>query len=180
MRETLSRNGFSHAHALKLDFTRDSIDQEFDSILGAEIVYDPAAYAPLADFVDRHLAPGGVFLVTDAFRGDAVRFFDDLRRRGFRGERRAVREWEDGRWQGAFLWSFGGEMARHPARSRAARSWGGVVILELGVRVALSLDRNFLDETLVRGRRASGGEVTLLDMIRTHPRRSGRLRARPG
>lgn len=104
--ESARRNGLDGVHALRLDFTRDALDLAFDVILGAEVVYEPAAYGPLAGFVDRHLASGGVFHVTDAFRSDAARFFDDLRARGFRGEREAVREWDDGRWQGVFLWRF--------------------------------------------------------------------------
>jgi predicted nicotinamide N-methyase len=93
-------------HVRALDFTTDSLDVRFDDVLGAEIVYEPSAYQPLAAFVDRHLARGGRLHMTDAFRSDATRFFDELARRGFHGERRAVREWEDGRWQGLFLWTF--------------------------------------------------------------------------
>jgi predicted nicotinamide N-methyase len=104
--ESLARNGITNAHTVVLDFTRDFLGMRFDQILGAEIVYDSHSYAPLAEFIDRHLADGGAFHVTDAFRGDAVRFFDGLRSRGFRGECAPVREWDNGNWQGAFLWDF--------------------------------------------------------------------------
>lgn len=106
VRASAHRNGLHRVHTVQLDFTRDSLPNRFDCVLGAEIVYDPSAYEPLARFVDRHLAPGGTFLATDAFRSDASRFFDALQARGFRGERRAVREWDEGRWQGVFLWRF--------------------------------------------------------------------------
>ena len=106
VRASAVKNAIERFEIVKADFLRDSIDAEFDVLLGAEIVYDPLAYRPLADFVDRHLRPGGSFYVTDAFRADAEVFFDELRRRGFSGERRAVTEWEDGRPFGIFIWSF--------------------------------------------------------------------------
>jgi predicted nicotinamide N-methyase len=106
VRASATRNGLGRVHPVVVDFTRDSLEGAFDVILGAEIVYEPAAYEPLAAFVDAHLAPDGMFLVTDAFRSDAARFFENLTARGLRGDRRALREWEDGRWQGVFLWSF--------------------------------------------------------------------------
>ena len=46
--------------------------------LGAEVVYDPAAYTPLARFIEAHVAPRGTVLLTDAFRADASRFFAEL------------------------------------------------------------------------------------------------------
>ena len=106
VRESARRNGFRDVTVCALDFTRDVLAERFDVVLGAEVVYDPAAYDPLAAFVDRHLVPDGVFHVTDAFRSDAVCFFDRLTALGFHGERRAAREWDDGRWHGLFLWSF--------------------------------------------------------------------------
>ncbi|MGH7898784.1 MAG: class I SAM-dependent methyltransferase [Candidatus Binatia bacterium] len=107
VRASAKRNRLERRIRLRLlDFTRESLDADFDVILGAEVVYDPASYLPLADFIDRHLRPDGLVHVTDAFRADAERFFGDLERRGFAGARRPWREWEDGRPHGLFLWTF--------------------------------------------------------------------------
>ncbi len=106
VRASADRNALDRLKFVEIDFSRESLDADFDLILGAEIVYDPQAYAPLADFLDRHLRPGGSLYLTDAFRADAEVFFDCLRRRGLRGERRAVREWDGGRPYGVFVWCF--------------------------------------------------------------------------
>ena len=104
--QSARRNGFRQIRALRLDFNRESLPVDFDVILGAEIVYDPVSYAPLCEFLVRHLRKDGEIMLTDAFRSDAERFFSDLRGRGFEGRREPRREWEDGRPQGLFLWTF--------------------------------------------------------------------------
>jgi predicted nicotinamide N-methyase len=106
VRASAERNRLERVRCLPLDFTRESLDGDFDVILGAEVVYDPESYLPLADFLDRHLRPDGLLHLTDAFRADAQRFFAELERRGFAGTRRPWREWEDGRPHGLFLWTF--------------------------------------------------------------------------
>jgi predicted nicotinamide N-methyase len=106
VRASAARNGFRAARCVAIDFTRDALDEAFDVILGAEVVYDPESYDALCRFLDRHLAAGGTVRLTDAFRSDAERFFAALRARGFVGERSARREWEDGRPHGLFLWTF--------------------------------------------------------------------------
>jgi 2-polyprenyl-3-methyl-5-hydroxy-6-metoxy-1,4-benzoquinol methylase len=109
-RASAERNGFGDVGFAAIDFTRSALGDEFDVILGAEVIYDPQSYQPLCDFLDRHLERRierrGVIHLTDAFRSDAERFFTELRGRGFAGERVARREWEEGRPQGLFLWTF--------------------------------------------------------------------------
>jgi predicted nicotinamide N-methyase len=106
VRASAERNGFDRIHCVTLDFTRESLDGHFDVVLGAEVVYDPQSYAPLCDFLERHVSARGTIRLTDAFRSDAERFFEELRARGFAGERSPRREWEDGKPQGLFLWTF--------------------------------------------------------------------------
>ncbi|MBI2962672.1 MAG: methyltransferase [Deltaproteobacteria bacterium] len=99
-------NALRRVHCARIDFTRAALGREFDVILGAEVVYDPASYAPLCEFLVRHLRADGMIHLTDAFRSDAERFVAELRRRGFEGERRPRHELEEGRPQGLFLWTF--------------------------------------------------------------------------
>jgi predicted nicotinamide N-methyase len=106
VRASARRNGFSRVRCIELDFTAADLGTTFDVILAAEVVYDPRSYQPLGRFLELHLSPRGVIHLTDAFRSDARTFFEDLGRRGFRGERQPWREWEDGRLQGLFLWTF--------------------------------------------------------------------------
>ena len=105
VKASLERNGL-HAHAIVVDFVRDRPERRFDLVIGAEIVYEPPAYEPLAAFLDEAVAPQGELLLTDAFRADASTFFATLEARGFRGRRIPRREWEDGRPQGLFLCTF--------------------------------------------------------------------------
>lgn len=106
VRRSAIHNGLTGIHCRELDFTRDGLGMKFEIILGAEVVYDPKSYEPLCEFLQQHLAPNGVIHLTDAFRSDAERFFAELRRRGFEGERSPGREWEEGRPHGLFLWAF--------------------------------------------------------------------------
>ena len=105
-RASAARNSLESIRLAELDFCRDSLDTRFDAILAAEVVYDPQSYLPLVNFVERHLRATGVLYMTDAFRADAETVFTELRRRGFSGERHALREWEEGRPHGVFLWIF--------------------------------------------------------------------------
>jgi predicted nicotinamide N-methyase len=106
VRASASRSGLRGVTCAVADFAATPFRATFDVILGAEVIYDPQSYAPLGEFLDRHLERDGVLHLTDAFRADAERFFAELRARGFTGERRAICEWEDGRPQGLFLWEF--------------------------------------------------------------------------
>ncbi len=99
-------NRFARVRCARIDFTRERMEGDFDLILAAELVYDPESYDKLGEFLERHLRRGGEIHVTDAFRSDAVRFFAALRARGFEGKREPWREWEDGRPQPLFLWTF--------------------------------------------------------------------------
>jgi len=106
VRASAALNGFTRIRCANVDFTRADLGTTFDVILAAEVVYEPQSYGPLCDFLQCHLRPRGVVHVTDAFRSDAQRFFAGLTCRGFEGERRPCREWEDGKPQGLFLWTF--------------------------------------------------------------------------
>jgi predicted nicotinamide N-methyase len=106
VRASARRNAFPRIRCLAVDFTEADLGTTFDVILAAEVVYEPRSYEPLARFLDLHLSPSGVIHLTDAFRSDARTFFEDLGRRGLRGERRRWQEWEEGRPQGLFLWTF--------------------------------------------------------------------------
>jgi predicted nicotinamide N-methyase len=96
----------SKVRCVLLDFMNEDLGADFDLILAAELVYDPRSYRALSDFLDRHLRRGGEIHLTDAFRSDAANFFSELSARGFEGTREARREWEDGRLQPLFLWTF--------------------------------------------------------------------------
>lgn len=106
VRASLAENRLEGCRTFTVDFTCEPPPRTYDRILGAEIVYEPATYAPLAAYLDAALASGGELLLTDAFRSDAVTFFAELERLGFRGTRLPLREWEGGRPQGLFLWVF--------------------------------------------------------------------------
>lgn len=70
-------------------------DARFALVLASEILYERAAFAPLASALERLLAPGGTLLVADAARIDTGAFWDELTRRGLvleAAEHRVVEE----------------------------------------------------------------------------------------
>lgn len=103
---SLRRNGLDRCRTVRVDFVRDRPERKFDLVIGAEIVYEPAAYEPLAAYLDQAVDERGELLLTDAFRADASTFFATLERRGFRGRRMPRREWEEGRPHGLFVCVF--------------------------------------------------------------------------
>lgn len=104
VRETIARLGLDRCHARVIDFTAPHDDgRRYDLILAADIVYDPAHYAPLAAYLDTHLAPGGRILLTESLRADATVFLDGLKARGFRDEKSALWVMEDGRRERTWL-----------------------------------------------------------------------------
>jgi len=87
----------------RVDFTRDRLEERFDVILAADIVYDPAHYAPLTEFLDVHLSPDGIMVLTESLRADATVFLDRLCARGFIDDRRSLWVVEDGRRERTWL-----------------------------------------------------------------------------
>lgn len=78
-----------------LDFTRDTLGQRFSLILGAEILYDRSSFPPLAEFLARHLTPGGYALLADARRTRTEEFYHYLGKAGLLWTREEKIEWED-------------------------------------------------------------------------------------
>ena len=69
----------------------------------ADIVYDPAHYAPLALYLDRSLAADGTILLTESLRADASVFLEGLLEHGFADEKRALWVMENGRRERTWL-----------------------------------------------------------------------------
>lgn len=104
IRETLADNPKNRAEVRTIDFLReDGSVGQFDVILAADIVYDPAHYAPLAGFLDRHLAPGGEILLTESLRADARVFLAGIVALGFCDTRSALWVMEEGRRERTWL-----------------------------------------------------------------------------
>jgi len=64
------------------DFHALAADARFDYVLAAEVAYDPERFAALAEVIVRHLAPGGVALLTDGYRVDTRTLYRELGARG--------------------------------------------------------------------------------------------------
>jgi predicted nicotinamide N-methyase len=86
-----------------VDFTGNERMEPFDLIAAADVVYDPAAYAPLCDFLDSHLTAGGILLLTESLRADARGVIDMLARRGIAGTCDAVWVVDEGRPERTWL-----------------------------------------------------------------------------
>lgn len=102
VRATIAQLGTS-ADVRRIDFTRDEPSCAFDSILAADIVYDPTHYAPLARYLDGSLAEGGTILLTESLRADAKVFLQGMTALGYDDDRRALWVMEDGRRERTWL-----------------------------------------------------------------------------
>ncbi|MFO7717404.1 MAG: class I SAM-dependent methyltransferase [Thermodesulfobacteriota bacterium] len=74
----LQNNLQDHAEVIKADFTADRLEQRFEHILGSEVLYQHASYAPLVDFLRDHLAPTSqaAILLAQGYSRGAKGFFE--------------------------------------------------------------------------------------------------------
>lgn len=104
VRATLARLKQSGCDVRRIDFTQHDDDgRRYDVILAADIVYDPKHYEPLAVYLDRHLAAGGVVLLTESLRADASVFLQQMASFGFADRTHALWVLEDGRRERTWL-----------------------------------------------------------------------------
>lgn len=104
VRATLDRLEVTTSVVRRIDFTSANDDgSRFDLILAADIVYDPAHYAPLANHLNAHLADGGTIVLTESLRADATVFLDGMKKRGFADQKHALWVEEDGRRERTWL-----------------------------------------------------------------------------
>lgn len=78
------KNGLeANADVAAVDFTSDSLDRTFDFIFGCEVVYEPAQYKALADFLLQHLAdgPGREIVLSMENRATTGMFFEHVKER---------------------------------------------------------------------------------------------------
>jgi predicted nicotinamide N-methyase len=102
-RASAEANGLSDFQTIRADFTRDALGRRFDMILAADIVYDPAAYDALAEFLDAHLDHGGTIVLTESLRADAGVFLAKMRSLGFKDGKQALWVSEEGRRERTWL-----------------------------------------------------------------------------
>jgi predicted nicotinamide N-methyase len=94
VRASAAANGVASATVVAADFTAPVLRTRFDLVLAAEVLYDRAAFGPLAQSLAAGLAPGGRVLLSDAGRIDTAAFYGALEGAGLRwqAEEHEVRE----------------------------------------------------------------------------------------
>lgn len=60
----------------RVDITTDTLDEQYDHIIGCEMFYREALLAPLLDFLAAHLGPNGEALLSSDARREGRMFFD--------------------------------------------------------------------------------------------------------
>jgi predicted nicotinamide N-methyase len=103
VRASIEHNSLTNTTVRHCDFTSDNCDGPYDWILAADVVYDPASYAQLVAFLDRHLRAEGTLLLTETLRADAREVIAELGERGFRDDKQALWITEDGKPERTWL-----------------------------------------------------------------------------
>lgn len=85
-RHNAALNGVGGITTALADWTRWTDDARYDLVVGADVLYDRAAHAPVRDILHRNLAEGGRALLTDPGRIDTPAFIGNLRAAGWRIE----------------------------------------------------------------------------------------------
>ena len=96
VRASLCANGLT-GDTICADYRTLAAGARFDVIVAAEVAYEPATFPDLAATLARHLAPGGVALVADAFRTDTRPLYRALTREQLTTRAIELRAVEEGR-----------------------------------------------------------------------------------
>ena len=78
-----------------VDFTKDTLDQQFSLILGAEILYDRPTFPALVAFLVRHLSANGRAVLADAKRINTDDFYRQLDHTGLVWTKEEIPEREE-------------------------------------------------------------------------------------
>ena len=82
-RDNARRNGVGNIHAVTADWLNWTIDQQYDVILGADIVYESATWDAIERIFERNLAPQGQILLADPGRTQPLQLLGTLEQRGW-------------------------------------------------------------------------------------------------
>ena len=96
VRASLRANGLA-GDTLCADYRTLATRARVDVIVAAEVAYEPATFSALAATLARHLAPGGVALIADAFRTDTRPLYGALAGERFTTRAIELRAVEEGR-----------------------------------------------------------------------------------
>ncbi|WP_418791195.1 class I SAM-dependent methyltransferase [Phosphitispora sp. TUW77] len=76
-------NDINNIQYVLSDWRKFLLDEQFDIIVGSDILYEPTLHPFLKDIFKNNLKPGGVIILADPGRGDAKRFIDILQNEGY-------------------------------------------------------------------------------------------------
>ncbi len=71
-------NEATQAEVRKIDWNDTALQDQFDMIVGSEVVYDRECYPLLVSFFNRALSPGGMIFLAKHYEMDAPKFFSEL------------------------------------------------------------------------------------------------------
>ncbi len=66
-----------------LDWRSPELDEQFDFVIGSDILYDRKHFTPLLDLLSRTLRSGGLAVFTDPYRSTLPDFLGEAQKRGF-------------------------------------------------------------------------------------------------
>jgi predicted nicotinamide N-methyase len=72
------------SHVRQINWQTDDLNERYDLILGADIVYEKAQWPFLLEFWTRHLAPGGALLLAEPGRQSGDKFVEWIQDRNWR------------------------------------------------------------------------------------------------
>jgi SAM-dependent methyltransferase len=84
VRASAAANRLDRVQLMVADLTAPAFRRRFDLVLAAEVLYDRAAFVPLAQALRATLAPGGRGLLADASRIDTHAFYAAVEEAGLR------------------------------------------------------------------------------------------------
>jgi predicted nicotinamide N-methyase len=90
------QNGVQGIETFIADWRDFSPETKYDVVIGSDVMYERSVHDALADVLGRAIAPGGLILLSDPMRPQAMEFMDRMER----GGRRYTMESEQVWWEG--------------------------------------------------------------------------------
>lgn len=95
--ENAKANGIENISYVLADWRKFVLAEQFDWIIGSDILYEPKLHPYLKSIFKTNLAQGGTIALADPGRDDAVRFVEELCQEGFKVETVVKEVFETGR-----------------------------------------------------------------------------------
>jgi predicted nicotinamide N-methyase len=91
-----AQNGVQGIETFIADWREFNPERKYDVVIGSDVMYERSVHDALAEVLERAVAPGGLILLSDPMRPQAMEFMDRMEREGHRYRMESEPVWWEG------------------------------------------------------------------------------------